>query len=115
MQRRIGRREARIERSLLVFAGEATDLATMSAAAATALAPSAGRAECASWPLTTVWIVATLLWASATSIIVGSPTTTRGRTRLVPAEPGDHVGRAEAGRLLVVAEHDVDRALQRRG
>jgi hypothetical protein len=59
--------------------------ATSSAAAITALAPSAGCEECASWPWTVVWRVVMLLWASATSMPVGSPTmTARGRGRSVP-------------------------------
>ena len=60
---------------------------TMSAAAATALAPSAGMAEWASRPVTSVRNVATLLCASATAIIVGSPTMTAAGQRLVLAEP----------------------------
>jgi hypothetical protein len=47
-----------------------------SAAAITALAPSAGFDECAAWPCTWVLKVTTLLCASATSSSVGSPTMT---------------------------------------
>ena len=39
----------------------------------------------------------------------------RAGPRLVMAEPGDHVARAEAGGLLVVAQDDMDRALERGG
>ena len=36
----------------------------------------------------------------------------RSRKRLVLAEPGDDVAGAEAGGLLVVAQHDVNRPLE---
>ena len=87
---------------------------TSSAAAITALAPRAGFEECASKPCTVVWNVTTLLCASTTASSVGSPTMTASRHRQVAPEAADRVDDAEAGRLLVVGQHDVDRRLQAR-
>ena len=55
------------------------------------------------------------MWASATCIMVGSPITAERRARQVVAEAANCVEAAGAGRLLVIAQQDMDRLFQRRG
>ena len=63
-------------------------------------------------PVTRVRNVATPLCASATSIIVGSPTIASAGRGVSRPKRAIEIGRPQTGRLLVVTEQNVDRALR---
>jgi hypothetical protein len=114
VQGRIGRRETRIEGPLLIFARQAPDLADDVGRGGDRIGAERGQGG--------MRLVSGHQRAQRRYALVGVgdlhhrrfADDHRARPRLAPSEPADQVRRSQAGRLLVVAQRDVDRALQRR-
>ena len=112
MERRIGRREARVERAFLIGAREAPDLAYDVCSDRDRVGAERRQGRMGFMP-------GDQRPEGRDALVgVGDRHHRRladndcSRTRLILAEPGDDVAGAQAGGLLVIAQHDMNRPLQ---